>query len=179
MATNTEPTSPMPEGVLEDVIAMVRADKWEPGRAVDDDALVAWALLTLADRDMKGSLTAIHPALPAALGHAMTHVVDDDSSDDERVLVDRELIAAAKAFYPIAEDLAGDTLNELDQATHITAFTGNGDEIIWGPVVVGSNDYPAARAAADDAADAHPDPEAFVGEDDASLDEPITYPKGA
>lgn len=58
-------------------------------------------------------LAAFHPDLPAAVGHAMAAAVDEANVDapDRCTLADQQLVAAARAFRPIADELAAASSN--------------------------------------------------------------------
>lgn len=56
-------------------------------------------------------LAAIHPDLPAAVGHAMAYVVDDEDGWPARVIVDPDMHEAAAKFVVIAKRLAAAKAN--------------------------------------------------------------------
>ena len=107
---------------LEKIQAMIPMTCGECGRSWDDHAVTAYTPVPsgrcpfeafhedaeeAADDDgWIEALAAIHPDLPAAIGHAMSYCIEDDSAPEWKVLVDPALAAAATAFYPIARELA-------------------------------------------------------------------------
>lgn len=63
--------------------------------------------------NVRAVLAALHPALPAAVGHAMAYVHQEaaHSARDEGTLVDTVLREAAAVFAPMADELAADHPN--------------------------------------------------------------------
>lgn len=63
--------------------------------------------------DLERLLADIHPALPAAIGHAMCFAVEDEAGDDMQLLVEPCLRSAAEAFFTHAQRFASQHPNIL------------------------------------------------------------------
>ena len=60
----------------------------------------------------------LDPHLAAAIGHAMCYVIEDDSSEEWRVLINPDLHAAAVNFYEAAASLASTHPNVAVEENH-------------------------------------------------------------